>query len=144
MWTAQRSLQQIASIFVAALVAGCGVGYLSVKPTSPLDRQRLSTLVPGVSTFSEVLTQFGPPDAIVDGTKQFKPAPSGSVLATRVINAPDGMVILIYADASGYGATLNAANVVGVKNDIVANEVFIYVSKTTLKVVEVVLPRDRR
>jgi hypothetical protein len=145
-------LRRLAWVLVmVAPFAGCGGGFVRVESAAPLDRKGLSALVPGVTSFSTVVSEFGPPHAIVDGVKDLATPPAGPLtpqtkaLPSRVVHAPDGMVILVYfGDLSASGGFLTVATVAGSRSEIAANEVFIYLSKTTLKVVEVVVPPARR
>ncbi|MCI0400376.1 MAG: hypothetical protein L0Z68_03615 [Gammaproteobacteria bacterium] len=53
------------------LLTGCmtSAQTLRLAPGVPFDRGKIAGIKPGVTTFSEVLNWFGPPDYIIDGTK---------------------------------------------------------------------------
>lgn len=150
-----RTCQAPAAIAICylALLTGCMTSAQTFKlaPGVPLDRSKIALIKAGVTTLSEVLDWFGPPDYIIDGTKRMlEPIPPPYFLfhpietsvPTRVLTAPEGTVILVYAVREGqidYSHLLVAPVVTGVKiaHDYHEQELYIYLSKKDRIVVEV-------
>lgn len=128
-----------------------------LAPGAPLDRTKIARLKPGITTLSEVLGWFGPPDKIIDGTQTIPepiPPPGFSdvsdsriekTVPTRVLTAPEGMVILVYVERAGYHHDSRGAipapvlPVSGIRIDIGYHEkeLFIYLSKKDKVVTQV-------
>jgi len=108
-----------------AVLTGCTV--MKASGGTTLDKNEVALIKPGVTTFSEVLAWFGPPDSIIDGTQtglgpvhypveinnSFKATAAADLRAGRrpvigvtkfepigVYTAPEGMVILSYGRGS--------------------------------------------
>ncbi|MCI0557021.1 MAG: hypothetical protein MN733_00885 [Nitrososphaera sp.] len=126
-----------------------------LAPGKPFDRNNIARLKPGVTTFSEVLSWFGPPDKIIDGTQSMPepiPLPGYSELSersiektvpTRVLTAPEGMVILVYVERAGHNHYSAGTPIVlpvsgiRVEKGYHENELLIYVSKKEKVVTQV-------
>ncbi|MCI0560201.1 MAG: hypothetical protein MN733_17065 [Nitrososphaera sp.] len=153
-----RSLVELASISLCSLLVltACMASTHNIlAPGEPFDRNNITRLKPGVTTLSEVLGWFGPPDKIIDGTQSMPepiPPPGFSdvsersiekTVPTRVLTAPEGMVILVYVERAGYNhysaGTPIVLPVSGLRIDIGYHEkeLFIYLSKKDKVVTQV-------
>lgn len=143
----------IALIGLGGVLSGCVGVHGTIQLGRPLDPVKLARIVPGATTFREVLTWFGPPDYIIDGTKSvldeakfWAEMPTiGSLplrsIPTRPLRAPSGSVILIYNSQSREGTSgILAGGVVEVQQDFSSarpGEVFVLISKADRTVVAV-------
>ena len=154
MKTVLYTLSTLSLVFSGLI--GCSVS-INQKSTIgiPLDHKEVARIQRGVTTLKEVLAWFGPPDFIIDGTQHIPNArtmgaaysanPVGMYLfgidpiKPRLLTSPEGTVILIYTsvDVSNRADVVLAVGGGGQKAG--ENEVFIFVSKDTLIVMDVAL-----
>jgi hypothetical protein len=120
----------------------------------PLDPELVSRIKPGSTGVEEVLRSLGPPDYVVEGTQRM---PNADALGTahsvnpvgpldlwttpikpRILTPPERTVILIY---SFVNFTTSFDMVVGVgegAREVNKDEIFVFVSRDSLTVTEVV------
>lgn len=128
-------------LVLICVLAGCLSGRTTVG--NPLNQDKVGLIKPKVTTFSEILTLLGPPDYIVDGTKSvmdeeafysmfatMRVDPNAddypeTPVSTRVLTAPDGMVLLIYRQTVMRETTVARRLSLGIR----PGELFIYLSK---------------
>jgi hypothetical protein len=122
------------------LLCAGGCGYTGYRLTTPApDASRVKRITPGKTTFSDILDWFGPPHAIIDGTRQipefrgpiFVPTPARP--ATRTFTSPQGQVILVYegfeyAEHSS-GTTHSRTSEWTTTRKSVTKDLLVYVSK---------------
>ena len=140
-----RPIGFFASLFLSAVIlVGCGTVFMKATTGLPLDKSKIKRIMPGVTTFSEILAWLGPPDFIIDGTQRMvdEAAPISDLsapVATRTLASPDGEVILIYSNPSMVGRdTFAVVGVDAYDRHLGARpyEVFIYLSKKELMVTD--------
>jgi hypothetical protein len=151
--------------FAACLVCTAATGLLSAGCVShavagrmnvgkPLNNTELQ-ITPGLTTVSQLFEDVGPPDYIIDGSRRlldeeaffaafsrgrydFKTKQRESTpVSTRVLTAPEGEVILVYAATAFNGRILGGGNV-PVKLEAAASksgDVLIFVDKLSRTVV---------
>ena len=117
---------------------GCtSTGYRLTTPAA--DASRVKRITQGKTTFSDILDWFGPPDSIIDGTRQIPEFRGPSCLptpgrpATRTFISPPGQVILMYegfeyAEHSS-GTTHSSSSERNVTRKSVTKDLLVYVSK---------------
>lgn len=133
------------AIGLAATLSGC-VGVHGTRQIGrPLDQARLAQIIPGTTTVREVMSWFGPPDYVIDGSRSmideakfwadmptFGKMPRRSV-PTRPLLAPGDTLILIYSTSSGeVTAGRLAGGLIAVDQDwrrARPGEVFVLISK---------------
>jgi len=100
---------RIRGVALTALLTSmfCGCVFHVRAGSQRFDEQRVGHIVPSVTTMTEIFDSFGPPDFIIDGTQRVVDTESVlyqyklQTLPTRVVTAPQGTVILIYAGGEG-------------------------------------------
>lgn len=138
-------------LIVTFSLTGC-ITHRTITVGIPVDKSKVALIKPGITTFSEILEWFGPPDYIIDGTQRmvdeaaripgdspYKPIP------TRTLTSPEGMVILIYSNATiktgggSFGGVTGfvRAERMQLQTEHDLNEIFIYLSKKDRVVMEV-------
>lgn len=117
---------------------------VTITRGAPLDIGLIERIEPGVTTMSDVMTALGPPEAIIDGTQRVADLDRityQSPLATRILSAPDGEVILLYLVDANQIEAVNAVGAYIKYSEAVIDKLLIYVSKDDLTVQAVALPK---
>lgn len=161
-----KFVPSIPLVFVTLLaicpLASCAAVGVKATMGRSLDESKISGIKPNVTSLAEVLAWFGPPDYVIDGTRRMideeaffatqtsqgfegRPPTKGDPIPTRVLKAPDGMVILIYSNPEEKGWTGAAYSITGQTEPVLeesvtsarSNELFIFLSKKNRTVVTV-------
>jgi len=141
-------------LMICCLQFGCVIGHRSITTFgNPLDQGKISLIKPGATTLGEILTWFGPPDFIIDGSQRivdtqsliagYSAKPNQYPIPTRTLASPEGMVILIYIHKKieAVGKTFSLIHTSAIykgKAIMHSKELFIFLSKKDLTVVEIV------
>jgi hypothetical protein len=119
---------------------------------APLDREKAAQIQPGITSLKEVLSWFGPPDFIIDGTQRIPNAeaivtaygsklwpiiPWSNAIKPRSLTSPEGTVLCIYqyieyAEKADFGGIIAIGG--GGPRE---GELFVFVAKDTLVVTDV-------
>ena len=133
------------------LAAGC----VSLQQTrtlgTPLDDSRVASIRVGSTHLDTILAWFGPPDFIIDGSRQLLEYPSlidgycaelhcnSAGLRSRALEAPPGTVLLIYAYVRMETRVLGGGSYLWIgRGSVEATpaELMLYVDKDTLVVTD--------
>lgn len=134
---------------LATGLCSCMAFKTTMQSGLPLDLSRVSQIKPEVTELRDVLTWFGPPEQIIDGTQEILDQQAmmvslGAPMSTRTLSAPDGAVILLYRNQQRTtSSTVMATTPVGThgksKYSVRSNEMMIFVRKADYKVLDVLV-----
>ena len=145
----QRLTSLVRLIIVAAVLGSCvscavGVSWMAIETGAPRDVNKPKKIEPGVTDLSDILEWFGPPDLIIDGTKEIFDRQGmlnpGLRLPTRTLSAPEGEVIFLYtmnlrAEVRSVEVAHPIATVQKKRFGVRVNELMIFVRKRDHKIV---------
>jgi hypothetical protein len=135
-------------ILAGALLGSCASFKSTTTSGTPLDLSKLNEVQVGVTDLRAILEWFGPPEQIIDGTREILDEQARMTfnvpIATRTLSAPDGAVILLYpnqrqADASMVVAASPFGAVSKDRYALRSNEMMIFIRKRDHKVLNVLV-----
>lgn len=146
---------------ICLLASGCVVAQGTITVGRALDPAKVADLKPGITTMSEILQWFGPPDYVIDGRQvmldeagflaetpmDFKASRQPPrVVPVRPVRAPEGTLIFVYSTVQARSGRTTAASGLLAQESTSARpgEVFIFLSKDTRKVADVAIGRPAK
>lgn len=96
--------------FMGAALSGCmAMVRVSYSGGTPVDKEKAALIKPGITTLSDILAWFGPPDVIIEGTQKvldytqvhYDRTKDVDEWPMQIVTAPEGTVILAYWKGEG-------------------------------------------